>query len=289
MRLAIGTAQFGLSYGVANTRGRIPVHDVAVMLAEARVAGCDTLDTAIGYGDAEQVLGHVGLDGWRVITKLPAVPSDCADVGAWVDAQLDASCARLGRTHVDGVLLHAPAQLSDPVGPVLYGALQGAKDRGRAKAIGVSIYAPEELDVMMTRYTFDLVQGPFNPLDRRWLDSGWLDRLCGMGVECHARSVFLQGLLVMAPGARPAWTTAWPETFAAYDAWVAATGRTAVEACLAFVLGHAQFSRVVVGADGPDHLRTLLAIASSAAVPPAPDFGSGPGALITPSSWRTGA
>ena len=36
-----------------------------------------------------------------------------------------------------------------------------------------------------------------NIIDRRLELSGWLERLSDEGVEVHARSVFLQGLLLM--------------------------------------------------------------------------------------------
>jgi aryl-alcohol dehydrogenase-like predicted oxidoreductase len=45
----------------------------------------------------------------------------------------------------------------------------------------------------------DLVQVPVNILDQRLIRSGHLAKLKKAGVEIHARSVFLQGLLLMHP------------------------------------------------------------------------------------------
>jgi len=50
-RLALGTVQFGLSYGVANTQGKVAYKDAEIMLELARDSGIDTLDTAIAYGE----------------------------------------------------------------------------------------------------------------------------------------------------------------------------------------------------------------------------------------------
>ena len=52
-RLILGTAQFGLPYGISNQRGQIPEAEVAAILAEAAKAGIDTLDTAAAYGSSE--------------------------------------------------------------------------------------------------------------------------------------------------------------------------------------------------------------------------------------------
>ena len=65
MKLAIGTVQFGLDYGISNTAGRTSVEEAGRILDRARMAGIDTLDTAAAYGDSEQVLGRIGLTGWN--------------------------------------------------------------------------------------------------------------------------------------------------------------------------------------------------------------------------------
>ena len=85
MKLALGTAQFGLPYGVANTSGQVDRTTAAAILNHARSEGIDSLDTAAVYGISEQVLGEVGVTDWRIVTKLPEVPGTCADVAAWVE------------------------------------------------------------------------------------------------------------------------------------------------------------------------------------------------------------
>src|SRR4051812_31651776 len=94
-RLALGTVQFGLKYGVANQSGQVSAADIAAILTQARSAGLDTLDTAIGYGDSETRLGESGVQGWQVITKLPPLPADISDVAGWIGSHLAASRQRL--------------------------------------------------------------------------------------------------------------------------------------------------------------------------------------------------
>jgi len=95
-RLALGTAQFGLPYGIANQAGQVSRKDVSAMLQRAASNGIDTLDTAIAYGESEVALGQAGTQGFKLVTKLPALPDDRLDVISWVMEQVDASFTRLG-------------------------------------------------------------------------------------------------------------------------------------------------------------------------------------------------
>ena len=48
MRLALGTAQFGLPYGIANQAGQVTRSAAKAMLGLAAANGIDTIDTEIG-------------------------------------------------------------------------------------------------------------------------------------------------------------------------------------------------------------------------------------------------
>ena len=130
-RLALGTAQFGLPYGIANQAGQVSRKEVSAMLQLAVSNGIDTLDTAIAYGESEVALGQAGTQGFNVVTKLPALPDDCLDVISWVMEQVDASFTRLGVSSVYALLLHRPEQLLGPLGKELYEALYALKERGK--------------------------------------------------------------------------------------------------------------------------------------------------------------
>ena len=80
-RLAIGTAQFGLSYGIANQVGKVSQTEAKEILKLASNSGIKILDTAIAYGDSEKSLGNLGIQNFQLVTKLPIVPIDCQDVG----------------------------------------------------------------------------------------------------------------------------------------------------------------------------------------------------------------
>ena len=127
MKLALGTVQFGLDYGIGNQRGRVGIAEAGNILNEAAAHGINTLDTAISYGDSERTLGLIGVANRRIISKLPAVPDDCTDVSGWVDAEILSSIGRLGIDRFHAVLLHRPEQLFDRRGKQLLAGLERLK------------------------------------------------------------------------------------------------------------------------------------------------------------------
>ncbi len=285
MRLALGTAQFGLPYGIANQDGQVTRPAAKAMLQLAASSCIDTLDTAIAYGESEICLGEAGTQGFKVVTKLPAVPHGCADVRDWVQEQVAASLSRLGIRAVYGLLLHRPQQLLEAEGKALYQALQGLKETGQVQKVGVSIYAPSELEVLTSRYRFDLVQAPFNLVDRRLRTTGWLQRLRDEGVEIHTRSAFLQGLLLIPPAAIPDKFAPWSDLWSKWHDWLAHDTTLAVQACLAYPLSFPEIDRVVVGADSVSQLEQTISAATRIAPVDLPDLHCDAENLINPARW----
>ncbi len=284
-RLALGTVQFGLPYGIANQAGQVSRPQAKDMLQLAAANGIDTLDTAIAYGESEAYLGEVGAQDFKLVTKLPAVPDGCTDVSGWVQGQLAASLARLGINAVYGLLLHRPEQLLAPNGEKLYLALQELKNSEQVQKVGVSIYAPGELEAISRLFRLDLVQAPFNLVDRRLLTTGWLQRLKGDGVEIHTRSAFLQGVLLMPQTAIPPKFAPWSDLWKRWHEWLTDRDVAAVQACLAFPLSFPEIDRVVVGADSVNQLEQIIGAANSVLQVDLPDLQCEEENLINPARW----
>ena len=154
MRLALGTVQFGLPYGVANKSGQVSQNEAKSMLRIASENGIDTLDTAIAYGESEECLGCVGVKNFKMVTKLPSIPDGCLDISVWIHEQVTSSLSRLGVEKLYGFLLHKPEDLLGTDGPELYRALDSLKEKGLVKKIGVSIYSPNELEALKNDFSF---------------------------------------------------------------------------------------------------------------------------------------
>ncbi|RTY34219.1 aldo/keto reductase [Chlorobium phaeovibrioides] len=285
MRIALGTVQFGLDYGIANQSGQVTRSVARQMLQLAAAEGIDTLDTAINYGESESCLGEIGTEGFRIVTKLPAVSSDCCDIAGWINDQVSASLSRLGSRSLYGLLLHRSDQLLGSEGRAIYDALQGLKASGLVEKIGVSIYDPHELDLLIPKFHFDLVQAPFNLVDRRLSESGWLSRLKLEGVEIHTRSAFLQGLLLMQQEAIPSKFAQWSGLLSKWHTWLSDNQVSVVQACLAFPLAFSEIDRVVIGADSVAQLEQIIAATKLAVPVTFPDLCCSDENLINPSRW----
>ena len=285
IKLALGTAQFGLPYGIANQDGQVTRAVAKTMLQLAAANGINTIDTAIAYGESESCLGEVGAQGFKVVTKLPVIPEGCNDKAGWINDQVSASLARLGVSAVYGLLLHRSEQLLGPDGKKVFQALQNLKEIGLVNKIGISIYSPSELDALAQRYRFDLVQAPFNLIDRRLSTSGWLQRLKQDGTEIHSRSAFLQGLLLMPRAAIPSQFAPWTELWDKWHHWLACHSVTAVQACLTYPLTFPELDRVVVGADSVSQLEQIISAVLSDATDDLPDLCSDDEFLINPTRW----
>lgn len=285
-RLAIGTAQFGLHYGVSNTDGQVTLSNVKDILRLARAHELNTLDTAKLYGSSEHALGQTNLEDFNIITKLPPVPEDTPSVSDWILKQVHHSIEILGTKTLHGVLLHRPSQLQTPIGREIIRALLSLKETGVIRKLGVSVYDPSELDYLISKFDIDLVQTPFNILDRRILESGWLDRLADSGIEVHTRSAFLQGLMLMQDDERPDYFATWAPLFQAWSHWLTEYELTPLEACIRYVLSHSQISKVVVGVESPSQLLEIIRI-QPGDLPYLPDSFASPDLnLINPSLWK---
>ena len=287
MKLALGTVQFGVDYGIANQEGRTKLDEARAILRTAFKSGIDTLDTAIAYGDSEQRLGEVGIENWHVISKLPSIPEDCNNITGWVVESVNASLARLKIKKLSGLLLHRPMQLLESNGSELYGAMKAIKTMGLVEKIGVSIYEPKELDLLWPYFDLDIVQIPFNILDRRMLSTGWLKKLHEADVEIHVRSIFLQGLLLMEPAGRPAYFQRWQSLWQLWDRWLDEENLQPAEACIRYALSFPEISKVIVGVDNQEQLEELISKAAGCELTPPAALMSEDPELVNPSQWQT--
>jgi aryl-alcohol dehydrogenase-like predicted oxidoreductase len=268
-RIGLGTVQFGMDYGVSNRVGRPSESEVAAILARAVEAGVGYLDTAASYADAELLIGRFlpSGHGLRIVTKLPPIAEDeiTAHQGEAILVELAASLERLRSPQVHGVLIHQTRDLAKPGWQHLVDAMREAKARGWTSCVGVSIYDENDLALIEGRFTPDIVQLPFNVLDHRLSASGWLARLHASGTEVHARSLFLQGLLLMDPATVPGYFAPVKGTLVKLHAAWAAQKRTPLVGCLRCVLDNADIDAAIVGVNRLHELNEIeAAVAGSA-------------------------
>ena len=282
-RIVLGGAQLGLPYGILNGGETLSREEVARILDTAFGHGIDSIDTAIAYGQSESIIGETAQNRFKVISKLPPIPSSVSNVSEWVHTQVDASLSRLKCTSLDALLLHRPQDLTGIHGAELYDAISCLKIEKIIHRFGVSIYEPDELANIIEKFEIDIVQAPFNVFDRRIL--GVINQLAALNIELHVRSVFLQGVLIAGPAGRPQRFESWSEHFALFDEWVRSTGMSAMSCCLGFALQQPGVAKLVIGATSAESLAEIIASVPSAHVDVPAHQQSSIEKLIYPRVW----
>ncbi len=262
MRIGLGTAQFGLDYGITNLTGRPPEDEIETILAIAAHAGIDTLDTAPIYGSSEESLGCHGLvnAGFRIVTKTPKFDDvSTADHAAQkLLVSFERSLARLQTKQVHALLFHHPGDLIGPFGDRLWYTVEALKASGRVAKIGVSVYEGAEIDIALQRYPIDIVQLPWNPIDDRLIEGGQLARLTAARVEIHARSLFLQGLLLEDPARIPVKFAPIARATAQMQSTFANAGLSLLEGILALAFQQTGIHRFICGISSGAQLEEIV-------------------------------
>jgi aryl-alcohol dehydrogenase-like predicted oxidoreductase len=284
VKFALGTAQFGLDYGIANRDGQVPLSEVQQILQTARSVGVDTLDTAAEYGESESCLGELGVDTFNVVTKLPAQIDKSKSIEEWVETCVHASLRRLNVSSVYGLLLHRSNQFLTKSGKDFINVINNLKASGLIKKFGVSIYDPSELDAVTQISMPDIVQAPLNVFDRRLITSGWLQKLHDRGTEVYSRSVFLQGLLLLPRNRIPHKFDRWSNLFSCWFDFLDANSLDPIKVCLESVMDH-RVNYSIVGVNSEKQLEQVFLIYQQIKKPSLFDMECNDLNLIDPANW----
>jgi aryl-alcohol dehydrogenase-like predicted oxidoreductase len=274
--ITLGTVQLGLNYGVANQSGKPSDAEAAAILAVAARAGITHLDTARAYGDSEARIGRLlPIDSKpivKIISKLQLHETlqDNApehEVGSAVDASVYGSCRDLQREHLDVLMFHSISDMFRWHGAAI-DHLQNLVDRGVIHALGASVYAPSDAVRALMDSRITHLQIPFNLLDSRWLNDGFLYALAQRPEVCvHARSVFLQGLLINQANTWPNWVTQSRLLVKSIEDLTHELGRkSAADLCIAYVRSFPWVTTLVLGVETPLQLEELLGCAAEPAL-----------------------
>ncbi len=242
-RLALGTVQFGIPYGISNTGGQVAPEEASGIL-EAAIARDPNavIDTAPGYGDSENVLGGLlpPLPHLRIVTKTNLKHPDVRQ--AFMD-----SLGRLCRPSAYALLDHNAAKLFGQDGSSAWRAMQDLKEAGLVRKIGASVYTAEDIDRLLLLGPIDIVQVPVSVVDQRLPRSGHLRKLAERGVEIHIRSAFLQGLLLMPADSLPSFFTPYKPLLQRFHAACREAGTTPLAGALGYLKSLAETDHIVVG------------------------------------------
>jgi len=258
-KLALGTAQFGLDYGINNQRGKIPDQEIKEILSLAVASGIDTLDTASAYGDSEVRLGRYLAEIRQTLKIISKLPKDAVDPAA----EITNSLKKLRLEKLYGYLFHDFRTFAE--NRKLWEQVSALKEQGRIDKIGLSLYYPAELEQALNNgIKLDLVQVPYNIFDRRFEE--YFPKLKKQGVEIHVRSIFLQGLFFRDIDSLSPYFDRVKDKLIKLRQAADRAKRTLPELAIGFALANKAIDKIVVGVDSLANLRELVAAEKSGSI-----------------------
>lgn len=244
-KVALGTVQFGLNYGINNIQGKVSTTEVKKILEICRCFGIDTLDTAHSYGNSEEILGENNLYDLNIISKLPLCNLNTAA------SIFEESLERLNLRKVYGYMFHNFSIYKK--NKKLWTVLECLKQEGKISKIGVSLYKPDELkELMKDGVKLDIVQVPYNLFDRQF--ESFFPFLKDKGIEIHTRSAFLQGLFFRPLRDLPIHFEKIRTKLEFLQSFIKINKLSLPQVCLGFVLSNPNIDKVIIGVDSSRQL-----------------------------------
>jgi aryl-alcohol dehydrogenase-like predicted oxidoreductase len=255
-KLILGTANFGMRYGLSKRTGSVTVSNVEAILDSAAEYKIEILDTAISYGTAEKVLGQAGASRFKIVGKIPTL-RNIASKRDHVIRSVEESCKKLSIDSLDTLLLHDPTDYASSVREDVVAALSYAKDQKLVDRIGISFYSPTEFDWQTNHWKPDVIQVPINVFDTRFHLTGFLNSASSNSVEAHLRSTFLQGLLLKDRQFFEHHFPKWRNIFEKYEDYSIENGNK-LQSCIRHSASFDESHRIVVGVSSSQQLKEIV-------------------------------
>ena len=250
-KIAIGTVQFGLDYGIANQNGKVNTNQIRSILNFAHENNINTIDTAKAYGDSEKSIGNylkLTKKTWYIITKISNSDKNLIE-------QILDSKEKL--TVLPTIILAHSANLV--LDPMFQSKLQETKDKKLVHSIGVSLYSEEEINqVLDSKIKPDVIQLPMNILDTRLYRCGVLSKLFDREIEIHVRSAFLQGLFYLSKAELEDGFEDVIPYLEKLKSISTDIGLTLSELSLLWLVSLKEVSKIIIGVDNVNQLKTHL-------------------------------
>lgn len=197
-KLAIGSVQFGLDYGISNREGITSFQEVKKILDIAFEENIDLIDTASSYDKSELVLGETKLSNkFKIVTKIRDLGNEKnQDISKIIQEEFKRSLKFLKTKKIYGLLLHNANNLSSEFADNIWNEFKKLKKIGLVDKIGVSVYDAKQIDFIIKNFEIDLIQLPLSIYDQSLFLNGYIKKLKDLRIEIHARSIFLQGLIL---------------------------------------------------------------------------------------------
>ncbi len=168
------------------------------------------------------------------------------------------SCTKLHQNTADIYYLRSPETLFKTYGTQVTDFIEELKETKQIKKTGISVYNEQQIHEILEYFTPDVIQVPCNILDQRLLESGVLRDLKQKNIEIHARSVFMQGLLLMNPQDVPDFFSPIKSHLNDIQETLKNKNIAPLKACLNFITSQSVIDRIIIGVSSLTEWQEIL-------------------------------
>ena len=254
--LIIGSAQFGTKYGVS-TKRVTNFYDTKKIFNISKKNNLSAVDTAYTYFKSNKILKKIDLKEFKIYTKYPSLSSR-TKYEKYYENYTFKTLDDFKKQQIECVFFHEPMKLLSLNGEIMYDSLIKLKNKKLIKKIGISVYFKKEIKMLQKYYDFDVVQVPVNVFDREFSEVDFLKKLKSQKIEIHARSIFLQGLLLLPKKDIPIYFSKWSKFFERWYDYLYDNKISALEACIEYVKNQKYLDKVVIGINSSIHLEEII-------------------------------
>tara|TARA_A100001011_G_C14319001_1_gene849481 strand:+ start:6736 stop:7584 length:849 start_codon:yes stop_codon:yes gene_type:complete len=281
MKLILGTAQFGNGYGIKNKFNKIDLKKIIEILEISKKKGINYLDTASDYNFINRIKGKYNLSKFEIINKISYKDTlHYSNLKKNIFNDLN----NLKKNNFYCIHLHQPHLYKKRELDKLYNFLLKLKSEKVVKKLGFSIYKPEEFFYYQKYFKPNIVQAPLNIFDRRIIKFGLDNYLEKKGIQLHARSIFLQGLLLMKN--KDKYFKKWDKNFKLLDFHAKKNSLTNYELSINFIKQQKKINSIIFGVDNINQLKNSLKAFKKPNVNIPKNLGLDNELILNPSNWQ---
>jgi aryl-alcohol dehydrogenase-like predicted oxidoreductase len=251
-RFVIGSANFTQKYGVDTIK--VNNNEIKKILRLAKKNSIYKIDTAEGYLKNKNFFKNIDKK-FKFISKI--IPDSKWISLEYCQKKLEDHFKLFKNNKIETLLLHDTQILFKKNGPKIFKNLEVLKQKKYFKKIGLSIYDTKCLNLIIPKFNIDVIQCPYNILDKRVITTGWYDKLKNQGKEIHVRSIFLQGLLVNKSVHKKKYFTKWNNFFFNWFQFLENNNISSIDYCLSDLLKY-DFDQIIVGINNSNNLKQII-------------------------------
>ena len=244
-KLVLGGANFGQSYGI--NRNKIKLEEIDKILSYLKKKKEKIIiDSSPNYKNCEKILKNLKFQNFLIVTKIKGLPKRKIEIKKFIENFIYRHKKKT-KKNIYAILLHDEIELSNIKRlSFIVQILNKIKRQGIIKKYGFSIYDYNKYKKNILKMKPDILQFPLNIVDNR-INKDDLKKLKKNKISLHARSVFLQGILLQNQKDLPKKFKKFNKVWQEYDKKFFGSSSNKLETCLGEVISNNYINKIVIG------------------------------------------